>query len=297
MTCRPSRTGFWSSIGCCVAGFGLGCAGARGPAPPPAPATVGSSLVAGARAPGASGPGSGSAPAAIACPAGMHAIPGGTFEMGTDRGPEKSRPRHRVTISSFCMAAAETTVAEYRQCVDAGVCREPAFEGGVCDRARARPPHHARDCVDFTDAAAYCAWRGARLPTEAEWEYVAGGGTARRPYATGDAAPDERTACVGRRSEPCLPRSFPPEAFGLYDLAGNLTEWVADASAPYPSEPQVDPFVPGDLGNRWRIARGGSFRDPEDSYHVYWIPARYVFPASVRDATTGFRCATSPPDA
>ncbi len=297
MTCRLLCARSWSSIGCFVAGLGLGCAGARNPAPPSAPATVGSSSAAGARAPGGSGPGFGAAPVAIACPAGMRAIPGGTFEMGDDQGPEKSRPRHRVTVSSFCMAAAETTVAEYRQCVDAGACTDPPFEGGSCRRSRARPLNHARDCVDFADAVAYCAWRSARLPTEAEWEYVAGGGTAQRPYATGDAAPDERTACVGRRSEPCLPRSFPPEAFGLYDLAGNLTEWVADASEPYPSDPQVDPFVPGDLDNDWRIGRGGSYREPEDSYFVYWIPARYVLLDSARDATTGFRCATSPPDA
>ena len=231
----------------------------------------------------------------LECPTGMVPLPGGTFPMGSNEGTKHEAPVHTVTLTPYCLARTEVTAGEYELCVEAGACPDPGPErvdnvrGGLCWRPRDRDAKLPRDCVTVEQALAYCTWKQQRLPTEAEWEFAARGGMAGSRYPTGNEPPDATTACLARKDNPCVPRSFPPEVFGLYDLAGNVMEWVADSYAPYPSEPQTNPLVL--TGGDYAVARGGSHRHRSGTQSR--ATRREITP---RDAwpSVGFRCAWSP---
>jgi formylglycine-generating enzyme required for sulfatase activity len=155
--------------------------------------------------------------------------------------------------------------------------------------------NHPVNCVDYGNAESYCRFRGRRLPTEAEWE-VAARGLSQRAYAWGVEAPGCDRACYDRNGEcrpsgaevaTCAAGSHPgdrtPE--GVYDLAGNLSEWVADGLV-HPPPGGVDPR--GDPAAPLRVVRGGSFYDgPEKLVATF---RNGVAPVTAH-ATIGFRCA------
>lgn len=227
------------------------------------------------------------------CPVGSLRIPGGSFRMGLpdNAGSNDEHPQHSVRLGSFCMDQTEVTVASYRACVATQSCTAPdtdEVEEG-CNW-----PRHDRDsspvnCVDWTQASAYCRWVGGRLPTEAEWEYAARGSDGRM-YPWGNADPDGRI-CVGR-NRTCAIGSFPTgdTPLGLHDMAGNVWEWTADWYAPYrqSSDPQVDPTGPAEGSSR--VFRGGGY---EGSPYVRASSRRGELP-SFRGAILGFRCARLP---
>ena len=197
--------------------------------------------------------------AAVACPSDMVHVAGGTFLMGspTGRGSYHEYPQHQVTLTGYCIDKTEVTVAAYMQCVASGKCtaaQEPSAEGfdSLCNGTRADRQNHPVNCVDWNQAAAYCAWAKKRLPSEAEWEYAARGSEG-RTYPWGNEAPSAKrlNACgsecraLGKRQgkdwaviyedsdgwEATAPvGSFQRGAspFGVLDMAGNVWEWTAD---------------------------------------------------------------------
>ena len=160
---------------------------------------------------------------------------------------------------------------------------------------------HPVNCVDYASAESYCRYRGRRLPTEAEWE-IAARGAGQRPFAWGPEAPSCERACYDR-NEACRvagvavatcgagthPGDRTPE--GVYDLAGNVAEWVADGFAMPPpggTDPKGDPAAP------LKVVRGASFFDGPERLAATWRNAAAPVTAH---ATIGFRCAMDGPEA
>jgi formylglycine-generating enzyme required for sulfatase activity len=168
-------------------------------------------------------------------------VPAGSFQMGADGWETDEQPVHGVTVPAFRMARTETTVAQYARCVEAGGCTVPVpktpYVPYLCTYGVPGFERRPVNCLDWVQASAFCGWAGGRLPTEAEWEYAARGGT------TGDAyGPLDDIAAWGgialSPDGPWIVASRQPNAFGIYDTVGNLMEYVADcwhssyASAP-----------------------------------------------------------------
>jgi formylglycine-generating enzyme required for sulfatase activity len=152
-------------------------------------------------------------------------IPGGTFQMGCSTGDyecdEDEFPRHSVTLSGFEMLETEVTQAQF----EAVMKWDPS-----CNYGGGGGADSPVECVDWFRAKDYCEAIGGRLPTEAEWEYAARGGTTTKYYC-GDAPEclndiawyDENSSVI---KQPV--RKKWPNAYGLYDMLGNVMEWTND---------------------------------------------------------------------
>jgi formylglycine-generating enzyme required for sulfatase activity len=239
------------------------------------------------------------------------------------QGAADERPRHAVTLSAYCIDRTEVTVAAYAACVAAGACSAPpmtvnwsSYSGNelkLFNRAcnGSDRPSHPINCVDWIQAAAYCAWRGGRLPTEAEWEYAARGGDG-RIHPWGSAPPSARrlnacgAECLAAASRDGIPRkalyddddgwpttapveSFPEGAspLGVLDMAGNVWEWTADWYGPYAEVAQTDPE--GATTGTSRVSRGGSWTS--GGAETARATDRDWLDPETREATLGFRCA------
>ncbi|MEP6662634.1 MAG: formylglycine-generating enzyme family protein [Verrucomicrobiota bacterium] len=168
--------------------------------------------------------------------------------------------------------------------------------------------------VCWDDARAYCLWAGRRLPTEAEWEYASRGGLSREPFSWGKEKvpggkwqaniwqgqfPNQNTLADGFRGTSPV-ASFPPNKFGLYDMAGNVWEWCADwyrpdyyeQSAPENPKGPGDSFDPNEPGVAKRVTRGGSFLCSELYCTGYRPGARMKTSPDTGLSHTGFRCVT-----
>ncbi len=237
-------------------------------------------------------------------------VPAGKFMMGTTLGGKTEGPPHEVTITrAFDLDLHEVTAGEYARCVAAGKCTPTRPHGAHMDEAQvakfaagctAADPAKARfpiNCVDQIQAAAYCAFVGKRLPTEAEWEYAARGTDGRDfPWGTSPPSCDRGNfsrplgeSCGGRPRGPIEVGTLPmgKSAWGAFDMAGNVWEWVADGWAPqaYQQGPQTDPKLPfvGDKG----VMRGGSWDyDAGTSRSTF----RFAFESTSGHVGTGFRC-------
>jgi len=220
---------------------------------------------------------------------------------------------HPVSLSPFWIDRREVTVADYGRCVAASACNDPHLEEGAARFARPRfPMSH----VTWTEASTYCAWRGARLPTEAEWERAARGVRGRRfpwgdlynrhvanhgileatllfvrpgeaPLRVSTVAPDARDGTLSLSEVGSFPDGRTPE--GLDDLGGNVAEWVFDWFSPrYPEASEHDPKGPPE--GTFRIVRGGSFLHPAPYLRG---ATRMVADGGERNEWIGFRCAKS----
>lgn len=226
-------------------------------------------------------------------------IPAGTFMMGCvppDSGCEEDeKPRHEVTLTKdYWLAKTETTVSQYGAFVRAtgrNVPEKPGFEQG---------DDHPVVNVSWDDAVAFCSGAGGRLPTEAEWERAARGNQTDTVYPWGNAISHENAnygkeeCCEGlavgrdRWVHTSPTGSFEPNAFGLYDMIGNVWEWCADwyDESYYGKRPRQDPKGAGT--GELRVLRGGS-----------WVIVPWGLRASGRDwgapddrlDIIGFRCA------
>ena len=214
-------------------------------------------------------------------------IPGGEFLMGEGLG-EDSSPVHLVCVSSFYMDRHEVTNALYlRFCEDTGH-RLPEFWG--IDRFRSGPdfPDHPVVGVSYYDATLCAEWLGKRLPTEAEWEYAARGGLAGMQFPNGNTlTPADGNYNRSGHGGPVTVGSYPPNAYGLFDMQGNVVEWVEDVYSAiyYASSPVDNPRGP-DTG-RFRVIRGGGWHSGASCNRVYY---RNALPASWVDFNVGFRC-------
>jgi formylglycine-generating enzyme required for sulfatase activity len=228
----------------------------------------------------------------------MATVPAGEFTMGRTRetSDDKTnmrplilrddRPPHEVYLDEFRMDAHEVTQAEYAAFVKATKHRAPYhwLGGTVPAGAEALPVHN----VDWRDADAYCRWAGKRLPTEAEWEKAARGGLDGQDYPWGGDKITPADARFNVADGPAPAGQFKPNAYGLYDMAGNVAEWVNDwfERAYYEQSPPKNPAGP--QSGKYKMVRGGAWSDGPRRLTVFfrnWVRPNQTTP------NIGFRCA------
>ncbi|MGA9116042.1 MAG: formylglycine-generating enzyme family protein [Bacteroidota bacterium] len=244
-------------------------------------------------------------------PEGMVLVEGGWFHMGSEDGDEDEKPVHRVYVSSFYMDRYEVTVEQFGRFVGATSYRTDAEKEGSSlvwddswfqEREGINWRHNCRGeaageagqqhpvvHVSWNDAASYARWAGKRLPTEAEWEYAARGGTRSRGYrysgsdTPGDVAWYHENS--GNRTHPVGKKR--PNELGLYDMTGNVLEWCSDRYAEdyYSGSPERDPKGPASGKNI--VRRGGSWNWPVQYLR---LAARDNTPPSFWFYQLGFRC-------
>lgn len=301
-----------------------------------------------------------------AAPEGMAFIPGGTFKMGSEKGPADESPVHEVTVKPFFMDKTEVTNEQWAAFVKATgyvtIAERPLSEKdipgllpefvGKTVSLCLRPPAGEVDLREFPtwwapviganwrhpngegsdivgkekhpvvhvawiDAQAYCKWAGKRLPTEAEWEFAARGGLKEQPYVWGSEFnpggkamantwqgkfPKENTGEDGFK-ETSPAGSFPPNGYGLVDMAGNVWEWTGDWYDPgyYKKSPKDNPqgpdtsYDPDEPGTMKRVTRGGSWMCSDSYCRGYRPSARMKTSPDTGLQNTGFRCVKDVP--
>ena len=231
----------------------------------------------------------------------MVEVEGGCFKMGSDKGLPRERPIHEVCVSSFRIDKYEVSQRDFQSVLKTNPSRFVAGDLPV-------------ESVTWLEANKFCRETGKRLPTEAEWEFAARGGT-KTEFYWGDAfdpskgnfcdescelnirlrgASDgyKHTAPVGK---------FPPNPLGLYDMAGNVAEWVNDNDSKgenyYIVSPRDNPKGPvrhdakiirGEKNDK--IFRGGSWEGGSKTLRSAWRKALW---ADYRIEGLGFRCAAN----
>lgn len=250
-------------------------------------------------------------------------IGGGTYRRGTPpagvpalrsrygvRFPgsfESETPDHTVTVSSFVIDRYPVTNERFAAFVAAYPQWGPAQLPPTRHNGRylahwidgTYPPALARHPVVFVTwqaAQCFCRWAGGRLPTEAEWEYAAGGAVGSE-FPWGEALPSPELANygAGNLGTTTPVGAYPPNALGLYDMAGNVWEWLLDEWTPvYTAEPQNDPIAGGRVEDGdvagiegRRVIRGGSFAGGVVNLRTRWRDSHLVSNAV---EFVGFRC-------
>ena len=216
-------------------------------------------------------------------------IPAGEFTTGSENGENNEQPAHAVYLDAFWIDQTEVTNSMYARCVQAEGCNPPTSnESNLHDSYYDNPEfeNYPVVMVNWNDANSYCEWAGRRLPSEAEWEKAARGGLEGKLYPWGDETPvceqgadnganfDGNAECNSQ--DPEMVKSFAPNGYGVYDMAGNVWEWV------------VDWYIGADSEER-RIMRGGSWnfssRYLRTSFRGSGLP-------TVTSPDVGFRCAS-----
>jgi formylglycine-generating enzyme required for sulfatase activity len=252
-------------------------------------------------------------------------IKGGTFTMGSPTKwwnvknwnltvPPDEYPSHKVTVSDFYMSETTITNAQFRDCLNSegssylyvlsneyGSCLSCRQDFGM-RRAewsvKSQMENHPVVNISLDEARHCCEYLGGRLPSEAEWEYACRAGTD-TPFNTGmnlaasqanfNGCPSSerrgsRTGIFLGRTQPV--GSYPPNAWGLYDMHGNVREWCRDKYGKYPSSPQINPVVSG-VGDR-HVLRGGSWKDEDWNCRSACRRSEYGS-LTFRDTCVGFR--------
>ena len=242
----------------------------------------------------------------------MLLVPASEFTMGS-HGFDNEQPIHTVYLDAYYMDKYEVTNGLYKVCVEARACQPPGSIGSHTRSSyfgNSEFEDHPVIYVDWDMAKTYCEWRGARLPTEAEWEKAARGTDARiypwgnewdvrstkrlnfsdknDPAGASDTVADDGyadTAPVGS-----YPRGASP--YGLHDMAGNVWEWVSDWFGVfyYQGSPNSNHLGPG--SGYGRGVRGGSWHDIDITVRS---SGRYWFEVSFAYSHIGFRCSRSLP--
>jgi formylglycine-generating enzyme required for sulfatase activity len=231
--------------------------------------------------------------------ANMAPVPAGSVQAGCDPTRRECAaddpPPREAKLPAFLIDRTEVTLGDYLVCAHAGACDQPDRAGNFCVAGRADDPRTPINCVDWTNAVRYCGFVGKRLPTELEWERAARGEDG-RAYPWGESfAPG--AANWGEHGEQdgypflapvgSLPAGAGP--FGVFDMAGNLNEWVADAApekwtTDYGGNPLAEPVTA-------RLAKGGGWGAPPPRCTAF---ARFIAPETAIEGNWGFRCARGP---
>jgi formylglycine-generating enzyme required for sulfatase activity len=226
----------------------------------------------------------------------MMFVPEGSFTMGSDDSSEDAGPATSIYLVSYYIDQYEVTNGLYKVCVLAGACQPPNLTA-----SQTRSNYY--DAFEFTNypvinvdwhmAQAYCEWRGARLPTEAEWEKAARGPDALL-YPWGS-----ETGCLLANYNPsgglCMGDTSAVDRYvagrsiyGVLNMAGNVSEWVSSLSKPYPYnslDGREDPDATG-----LRIVRGGSWASSSDEMLTYHRLSLDPTAVAVLGNDLGFRC-------
>lgn len=232
----------------------------------------------------------------------MALVPAGGFTMGTNApsADTQQKPAHEVFVDAFEIDRNEVTAGDYKKCIEAGVCgkitsREPELISDEKYFATFKDDEPITE-INWFNANRYCQWVGKRLPTEAEWEKAARGPKAYvnpwgdREFKKGDAA-------IG------VPNVYPVGSFAndksgydVLDIAGNVTEWVADwySRDYYRNSPQRNPKGPQDGAEK--VVRGASWQTniKGDITTSFFATSRFGVPPDRLTDIIGFRCARSP---
>ncbi|MFH2056687.1 MAG: SUMF1/EgtB/PvdO family nonheme iron enzyme [bacterium] len=218
-------------------------------------------------------------------PTEMVLIPGGEFYYGY-RAKDENESKYEVRVDSFFLDLHEVTNSQYFEFCEATKHELPEFWG--MDEFHCGPdfPDYPVVGVSWWDAQDYAEWAGTRLPTDAEWEYAARGGHLDFKFPWGNEADSTRMNFGSEGSTPA--QSYPPNDYGLYEMTGNVWEWVADyyAEEYRDSTMQVNPTGPED--GRYKTIRGGSWHSGPGCVNVVH---RNGLSSSWVDFAVGFRCA------
>jgi formylglycine-generating enzyme required for sulfatase activity len=210
------------------------------------------------------------------CGLGMIHILAATYTMGDDKTNDKAG---EAKVASYCIDRTEVTASAYEASVKSGTCTatqggDPSCNAGVADRK-----NHPINCVDWSQANAYCESLGRRLPTEEEWENAARGRDG-RPFPWGKDQPKEQLcwnrSAEGKPNTTCPVASYAKgnSPFGVADMAGNVFEWTSTEDGAH------------------RISRGGSWvlDNPDFVRSAFRVKSN----PAMQDAGLGFRCASAP---
>jgi serine/threonine-protein kinase len=213
-------------------------------------------------------------------------IPPGTFMMGCSPGDSEcyddEKPAHQVTITrGLWIGQTPVTVGAYKRFVGATGRQMP--EAPNFNNVWTNEDMPIVN-VSWNDAQAYCGWMGGRLPTEAEWEYAARGGSTEARYGPLDEVAWYSGNSGNQTRDVAQKR---PNGFGLYDMLGNVWQWVSDwyDEHYYQASPPQDPQGPA--SGQYRVLRGGSWVIYP---RLVRVSCRYGLAPAVRGADVGFRC-------
>jgi len=229
----------------------------------------------------------------------MCLIPAGEFQMGSNDGLDNEKPIHTVYLDAFYMDKYEVTVGQYKKFDK----KFAAWYRDLPDWLSEHLPNdnHPVILVSWDKAQAYCKWAGKRLPTEAEWEKAARGGLVGKKYPWGDEAPDaggkyRTNSTIDDGYKYSAPvGSFPPNGYGLHDMAGNVYEWCLDAyeSDYYNRSQKRNPVNDNFTSVKERVIRGGSWN--LNGYYMRVATRRggKPVPRGGISMSLGFRCSVS----
>ncbi len=217
-------------------------------------------------------------------------VSAGWFLMGENDGRLSNGPQHKVYLDAFYIQRTEVTRQDFAAFMPATGYGAPGW-GSLSEASEKLLPVVG---VRWRDADAYCHWRGLRLPSEAEWEKAARGLDGKRfPWGNEWTGQNANTAQDGPgqlTSVGSYPKGASP--FGVLDMSGNATEWVADFydATYYLSSPDHNPLGPTIITDHG--LRGGSFASPPEQVTVYFRDSSHSVMPNLR---VGFRCASSLP--
>jgi formylglycine-generating enzyme required for sulfatase activity len=249
----------------------------------------------------------------------MRLVSEGDFIMGYDSGESEEVPVHTVYLDAYYMDKYEVTNLSYKLCVIAGICKPPVSSSSYTHSSYYDDLKYDEYPVIITDwnmAKMYCGWREARLPTEAEWEKAARG-TQGYLYPWGSTFEEAKLGTFANSCDLNCPfawktkyvddgyadtspvGSYPAgvSPYGVWDLAGNLMEWVADWYNPnyYVNSPSIDPQGPSN--GEEHVLRGGSWAETDAYEYAIRSSARMAMSRKPPAAnfSIGFRCVRSAP--
>ncbi|MFO0675640.1 MAG: SUMF1/EgtB/PvdO family nonheme iron enzyme [Polyangiaceae bacterium] len=224
---------------------------------------------------------------------GMVRLPGGAFTVGSNdpKAPSNERPSHAVSVAPFWIDRTEVTVAAYRTCVVDRFCVVPTAISASCTYS-AGDPNLPVSCVRWKEADTYCRAVGKRLPSELEWEFAArgtepvrypwGGWSSSCAHAVTLKSDGTFRSCGGERPLPVGSKALGATPFGVFDLAGNVEEWVADFYTEQRSA------VPSPAVGASHVLRGGGWLSTPSTSRT---TSRNWGSALEAGPNVGFRCA------